>query len=222
MEPHVYKKIFRARFRGGLVNLNGIILKLIDIVEDDNQTPPYTLNFEMVNPMNLSYTRPALIANLEDEVESLNDVLQTPYYSVVNIINSQKIYLGDDLADEYRRIFQGIKQLKTDVYENEEDQSVYTIINVEHKGISVRLDEGDYSVAVDLVNKVKFLDAYEVDSKTNELVNPLTFDDADSVYSYYINDVVEDPNYNEIFQDNSPIFVYPGFMYLQVFTTFEN
>lgn len=219
MEPELYKKIFRKRYRGGLVNVNGITLKLIDIVEDDNLTPPYTLNFEMVNPMGLSYTRPALVSTLEDEIDSLNIALQTPYYSVVDIVNSQKIYLGDDLADEYRRIFQGIKQLKTDVYDNEEDQSVYTIINVEHKGISVRLDEGDYSV--DLVNKVKFLDAYEVDSKTNELVNPLTFDDAYSIYSYYIDDVVEDANYNEIFQDNSPIFVYPGFMYLQVFTTFE-
>lgn len=219
MEPNIYKRVFNIKYKGGIIDVEGIKVKLIDITEDDNQTPPYTLNFEMVNPMNLSYTRPALIANIENELESLNNVTQTPYYSVVNIVNSQKIYLGDDLADEYRRIFQGIKQLKTDVYENENDESVYTLINVEHKGISVRLDEGDYSV--DLVNKVKFLDAYEVDSKTNELVIPLTFDDAYSVYSYYVDDVVEDPNYNEIFQDNSPIFVDPDFMYLQVFTTFE-
>lgn len=219
MEPNIYKRVFNIKYKGGIIDVEGIKVKLINITEDDNQTPPYTLNFEMVNPMNLSYTRPALIANIENELESLNNVTQTPYYSVVNIVNSQKIYLGDDLADEYRRIFQGIKQLKTDVYENENDESVYTLINVEHKGISVRLDEGDYSV--DLVNKVKFLDAYEVDSKTNELVIPLTFDDAYSVYSYYVDDVVEDPNYNEIFQDNSPIFVDPDFMYLQVFTTFE-
>lgn len=219
MEPNIYKRVFNIKYKGGIIDVEGIKVKLINITEDDNQTPPYTLNFEMVNPMNLSYTRPALIANIENELESLNNVTQTPYYSVVNIVNSQKIYLGDDLADEYRRIFQGIKQLKTDVYENENDESVYTLINVEHKGISVRLDEGDYSV--DLINKVKFLDAYEVDSKTNELVIPLTFDDAYSVYSYYVDDVVEDPNYNEIFQDNSPIFVDPDFMYLQVFTTFE-
>lgn len=219
MEPNIYKRVFNIKYKGGIIDVEGIKVKLIDITEDDNQTPPYTLNFEMVNPMNLSYTRLALIANIENELDSLNNMTQTPYYSVVNVVNSQKIYLGDDLAEEYRRIFQGIKQLKTDVYDNENDDSVYTIINVEHKGISVRLDEGDYSV--DLVNKVKFLDAYEVDSKTNELVNPLTIDEADSVYSYYIDDVVEDPNYSEIFQYNSPIFVDPDFMYLQVFTKFE-
>jgi len=173
----------------------------------------------MVNPMDLSYTRLALVANLENELEGFNQMTETPYYSVVNIVNSQKIYLADDLADEYKRIFQGIKQLKTNVYDNEDDDSVYTIVNVEHKGVSVSLDDNDYSV--DLVNKVKFLDAYEVDSKTNELVNPLTFDDAYSVYSYYVDDVVEDPNYNEIFQENSSIFVDPDFMYIQIFTSFE-
>lgn len=221
MEPDLYKRVFKVRFKGGILDVEGIKVKLIDITEDDNQTPPYTLNFEMVNPMDLSYTRLALVANLENELEGFNDMTETPYYSVVNIVNSQKIYLGDDLADEYRRIFQGIKQLKTDVYVNENDESVYTIINVEHKGISVSVDN-NLNDSVDLVNKVKFLDAYEVDSKTNELVNPLTFDEADSVYSYYVDDVVDDPNYNEIFQYNSPIFVDPDFMYLQVFTSFEN
>lgn len=220
MEPNIYKRVFNIKYKGGIIDVEGIKVKLIDITEDDNQTPPYTLNFEMVNPMNLSYTRLALIANIEDELDSLNNMTQTPYYSVVNVVNSQKIYLGDDLADEYRRIFQGIKQLKTDVYDNENDDSVYTIINVEHKGISVSVDN-NLNDSVDLVNTVKFLDAYEVDSKTNELVNPLTFDEADSVYSYYIDDVIEDPNYNEIFQYNSPIFVDPDFMYLQVFTKFE-
>lgn len=220
MEPNIYKRVFNIKYKGGIIDVEGIKVKLIDITEDDNQTPPYTLNFEMVNPMNLSYTRLALIANIENELDSLNNMTQTPYYSVVNVVNSQKIYLGDDLADEYRRIFQGIKQLKTDVYDNENDDSVYTIINVEHKGISVSADN-NLNDSVDLVNTVKFLDAYEVDSKTNELVNPLTFDEADSVYSYYIDDVVEDPNYNEIFQYNSPIFVDPDFMYLQVFTKFE-
>ena len=60
----------------------------------------------------------------------------------------------------------------------------------------------------------------------NSLLPPksvlLTFDDAYSVYSYYVDDVVEDPNYNEIFQENSSIFVDPDFMYMQVFTSFEN
>ena len=219
MEPDLYKRIFKARFKGGILDVGGIKVKLIDITEDDNQTPPYTLNFEMVNPMDLSYTRLALVANLENELDAFNQMTETPYYSVVNIVNSQKIYLADDLADEYKRIFQGIKQLKTNVYNNEDDDSVYTIVNVEHKGVSVSLDDNDYSV--DLVNKVKFLDAYEVDSKTNELVNPLTFDDAYSVYSYYLNDVVEDPNYNEIFQNYSSIFVDPDFMYIQIFTSFE-
>lgn len=219
MEPEVYKKIFKVRFKGGMIDLNGIIVKLIDITEDDYQTPPYTLNFDMVNPMNLSYTRLALMALLEDKVDSLNDALGTPYYSVVNINNTQKIYLGEDLGEEYRRILRGIKQLKTDSYNDDDTEDVYTIINIEHKGIEVGINELYNSI--EIINKVKFLDAYEVNSRTNELVNPLTFDDAESIYSYYVNDVIDDPNYNEIFNHNTPQFVHPDFMYSLVITEFE-
>ena len=136
MEPNIYQKIFNHRYSGGIMDIEGIKVKLIEIVEDDGLTPPYTLNFEMVNPMGLSYTKMALESLVEVEVDSLNEILDTPYYSRVDVINSEDLFLGDDLNDTFSRILSGVKQLKTDVYEEEElGENVYASINIEHKGV---------------------------------------------------------------------------------------
>lgn len=217
MEPNIYQKIFNHRYSGGIMDIEGIKVKLIEIVEDDNLTPPYTLNFEMVNPMGLSYTKMALESLVQDEVELLSEILDTPYYIRVDIINSEDLFLGDDLKDVFGEILGGIKQFKTDSYDDD-GKELYTLINVEHLDFEVEFNEKGESV--DLINKVRFLDAYEVNAKTNELDTPLTYEDATSIYNYYINDVYTDPNYQEIENLGPSTFIDRSFMFIEVFTEF--
>ena len=222
MEPNIYQKIFNHRYSGGIMDIEGIKVKLIEIVEDDNLTPPYTLNFEMVNPMGLSYTKMALESLVEVEVDSLNEILDTPYYSRVDVINSEDLFLGDDLNDTFSRILSGVKQLNTDVYEEEElGENVYASINIEHKGFDVELLESQNTVQV--INRVKFLDAHEVVANTHEIVNSLTYDDAVSVYGYYVMDNYNDSdNYPELFELKYPLLVDDRFMDIDLITIIEN
>lgn len=217
MEPNIYQKIFNRRYPGMIIDVEGIKVKLIDIVEDDNLTPPYTLNFEMVNPMGISYTEMALEILIGDELEHFNHMLGTPYYSRINIVNAKEIYLGDDLKGVFGEILGGIKQFKTDSYDDD-GKELYTLINVEH--LDFEVDFNKKGESVDLINKVRFLDAYEVNAKTNELDTPLTYEDATSIYNYYIHDVYTDPNYQEI-EDLAPrTFIDRSFMLVEVFTEF--
>ena len=222
MEPNIYQKIFNHRYSGGIMDIEGIKVKLIEIVEDDNLTPPYTLNFEMVNPMGLSYTKLALESLVDEEVESLSEILDTPYYIRVDIINSEDLFLGDDLNDTFSRILSNVKQLNTDVYEEEElGENVYASINIEHKGFDVELLESQNTVQV--INRVKFLDAHEVVANTHEIVNSLTYDDAVSVYGYYVMDNYNDSdNYPELFELKYPLLVDDRFMDIDLITIIEN
>ena len=222
MEPNIYQKIFNHRYSGGIMDIEGIKVKLIEIVEDDNLTPPYTLNFEMVNPMGLSYTKLALESLVDEEVESLSEILDTPYYIRVDIINSEDLFLGDDLNETFSRILSNVKQLNTDVYEEEElGENVYASINIEHKGFDVELLESQNTVQV--INRVKFLDAHEVVANTHEIVNSLTYDDAVSVYRYYVMDNYNDSdNYPELFELKYPLLVDDRFMDIDLITIIEN
>lgn len=221
MEPNIYQKIFNHRYSGGIMDIEGIKVKLIEIVEDDGLTPPYTLNFEMVNPMGLSYTKLALESLVQDEVESLSEILDTPYYIRVDIINSEDLFLGDDLNDVFSRILNGVKQLNTDVYEEEElGENVYASINIEHKGFDVELLESQNTVQV--INRVKFLDAHEVVANTHEIVNSLTYDDAVSVYGYYVMDNYTDSdNYPELLELKYPLLIDDRFMTIIQITIIE-
>ena len=222
MEPNIYQKIFNHRYSGGIMDVEGIKVKLIEIVEDDDLTPPYTLNFEMVNPMGLSYTKMALESLVEVEVDSLNEILDTPYYSRVDVINSEDLFLGDDLNDTFSRMLGDVKQLNTDVYEEEElGENVYASINIEHKSFDVELLESENTVQV--INRVKFLDAHEVVANTHEIVSSLTFDDAVSVYGYYVMDNYNDSdNYPELFELKYPLLVDDRFMDIDLITIIEN
>ena len=222
MEPNIYQKIFNHRYSGGIMDVEGIKVKLIEIVEDDDLTPPYTLNFEMVNPMGLSYTKLALESLVGDQVESLNEILDTPYYLRVDIINSEDLFLGDDFTEVFSRMFKGVKQLNTDVYEEGElGENVYASINIEHKNFDVELLESENTVQV--INRVKFLDAHEVVANTHEIVNTLTFDDAVSVYGYYVMDNYNDSdNYPELFELKYPLLVDDRFMDIDLITIIEN
>ena len=222
MEPNIYQKIFNHRYSGGIMDIEGIKVKLIEIVEDDNLTPPYTLNFEMVNPMGLSYTKLALESLVDEEVESFSEILDTPYYIRVDIINSEDLFLGDDLNETFSRILSNVKQLNTDVYEEEElGENVYASINIEHKRFDVELLESQNTVQV--INRVKFLDAHEVVANTHEIVNSLTYDDAVSVYGYYVMDNYNDSdNYPELFELKYPLLVDDRFMDIDLITIIEN
>jgi hypothetical protein len=221
MEPNIYQKIFNHRYSGGIMDVEGIKVKLIEIVEDDDLTPPYTLNFEMVNPMGLSYTKLALESLVGDQVESLNEILDTPYYLRVDIINSEDLFLGDDFTEVFSRMFKGVKQLNTDVYEEEElGENVYASINIEHKSFDVELLESQNTVQV--INRVKFLDAHEVVANTHEIVNSLTFDEAVSVYGYYVMDnYTESDNYPELVHLEYPLLVDNRFMNIELITSIE-
>ena len=221
MEPNIYQKIFNHRYSGGIMDIEGIKVKLIEIVEDDGLTPPYTLNFEMVNPMGLSYTKLALESLVQDEVESLSEILDTPYYIRVDIINSEDLFLGDDLNDVFSRILNGVKQLNTDVYEEEElGENVYASINIEHKRFDVELLKSQDIVQV--INRVKFLDAHEVVANTHEIVNSLTYDDAVSVYGYYVMDNYTDSdNYPELLELKYPLLIDDRFMTIIQITIIE-
>lgn len=221
MEPNIYQKIFNHRYSGGIMDIEGIKVKLIEIVEDDGLTPPYTLNFEMVNPMGLSYTKMALESLVEVEVDSLNEILDTPYYSRVDVINSEDLFLGDDLNDTFSRILSGVKQLKTDVYEEEElGENVYASINIEHKRFDVELLKSQDIVQV--INRVKFLDAHEVVANTHEIINSLTYDDAVSVYGYYVMDNYTDSdNYPELLELKYPLLIDDRFMTIIQITIIE-
>ena len=222
MEPNIYQKIFNHRYSGGIMDVEGIKVKLIEIVEDDDLTPPYTLNFEMVNPMGLSYTKMALESLVEVEVDSLNEILDTPYYSRVDVINSEDLFLGDDLNETFSRILSNVKQLNTDVYEEEElGENVYASINIEHKRFDVELLKSQDIVQV--INRVKFLDAHEVVANTHEIINSLTYDDAVSVYGYYVMDNYNDSdNYPELFELKYPLLVDDRFMDIDLITIIEN
>ena len=221
MEPNIYQKIFNHRYSGGIMDVEGSKVKLIEIVEDDDLTPPYTLNFEMVNPMGLSYTKLALETLVDEEVESLSEILDTPYYIRVDIINSEDLFLGDDLNETFSRILSNVKQLNTDVYEEEElGENVYASINIEHKRFDVELLKSQDIVQV--INRVKFLDAHEVVANTHEIINSLTYDDAVSVYGYYVMDNYdESDNYPELFHLEYPLLVNDRFMDFDLITSVE-
>lgn len=226
MNDEIYLKMLTKYFKG-VANINGILCYPKHI-QESSMGPDY-LVFDMENPNDLSYTKAGLEAQLGEQVDFFNRLAGMGEHSRFNVkINGVKdIYTSNDVNDYVKSVLIRCKELKTNIYEDEETgEKVYDIILVKHKGVEYEMDD-DF---VEIRNKVTPIKAFQYRVDDNTLVREVPLDEAIDGYEWWQNHHRYDEsevNYSEFDyyfsdRDNSNVnYVDPEFQAPYVTTIFQ-